>query len=220
MNPSTIVTLAVAIVTTLVLGQVTGEPAVAIAFGAGLLVAWVGGWFLRAARPAPAHAPVSTDDLAAAGWAEFHRELARARRFNGEFAVMRWPMRAEPAADDRSEIITGIEGRARRIDRVWVDGSDVLVLLPETSRAAAEVVLERIRSVPSLAEITPTMASFPQDGITSGALLAVIDDQEAAAAPRSISVILPESWARVKADAAAIGDTDRATAEERAMQHG
>jgi hypothetical protein len=220
MKARTIVTLAAAIVTTLVLGQLTGQPAVSIAFGSGLLVAWAGGRLSRFADQAVVDAPGTADGQATAGWTEFHRELARARRFNGEFAVMRWPLRHEPADGDRSEIMGGIEGRARRIDRVWVDGSDVLVLLPETSRAAAEVVLERIRSVPALAEITPTMASFPQDGITSGALLSVIDDQEQAVAPRSISVILPESWARVKSEAAAVAEPDLTATEERAMQHG
>jgi hypothetical protein len=60
----------------------------------------------------------------------------------------------------------------RSVDRVWGDGSQIYVLLPECNRDQGQRALERIaREQPLLHSHTVGLASFPQDGVTSGALL-------------------------------------------------
>ena len=64
----------------------------------------------------------------------------------------------------------------RKLNRVWADGEDIYVLLPEGGRAMAESMLERISE--PLAELVPdsvaAIATFPQDGLSIGGLLAAL----------------------------------------------
>lgn len=110
---------------------------------------------------------------ASRGWAEFHRELARARRFDRAFGIVRFAG-AELVAPGETRIRDRLAAMSRRIDRVWADGDDVFVLLPEADAAAVDgsVVRARQRIGEGLGQ--PNVAIFPSNGITSGAMIACL----------------------------------------------
>ena len=122
-------------------------------------------------------------EVAEAAWNEFHRELRRARRHARSLSLVRL-VTSEPGADrddapapDPGAIVRRIGLHLRLMDRAWVDGRSVFVLLPESRREAAETLLARVReSVPDLITATPRIATFPDDGLTSGALIGALHD--------------------------------------------
>lgn len=179
---------------------VTGDAATGFALAAGVLLGVVGSIFVvPALRAAPAGVGAAVDD-AAGGWAEFHRELARARRFESPFALVRFSPGGDPdeAALQaiRDEIATG----ARRIDRLWVDGNDVIALLPASTESATQAMLARTRgSVAALADVEPSVALFPEHGITSGALIAAVYGGDRNDVPTPIAAVRPEPRAHAPA---------------------
>jgi hypothetical protein len=125
---------------------------------------------------APPETEAATVTSAETGWAEFRREMRRARRGVKALTILRIPM-GDPGTDDvllaaRSEEIAG---HLRLVDRTWVDDGSVYVLLPESPRGAADVLLTRIRAVaPALLQADVRTATFPDDGLTSGAIIAAV----------------------------------------------
>lgn len=116
--------------------------------------------------------PASLASSGASGWEDLHRELARARRHERPLAIVRLPGKGGTDAAARA---TAIAPFLRRIDRVWSEHGDVNVLLPETDRAAAERLVERLRAgQPETFGTEASIASFPADGLTSGALLSTL----------------------------------------------
>lgn len=109
---------------------------------------------------------------------ELQNELTRSRRYEHPFFVVRIPCwstgqerwkRGQELAFDLSSLV-------RSVDRVWADGSDVYLLLPECGRERGMGMLARISD--PLAELLSeaeragiSLAAFPDDGLTSGALL-------------------------------------------------
>ena len=82
-------------------------------------------------------------------------------------------------ADGRTDLAT----RSRRlglhlrlVDRTWVDDGSIYVLLPESPRAAADVLITRIRADVAGASCRSDvrLATFPEDGLTSGAIIAAV----------------------------------------------
>jgi hypothetical protein len=166
---------AIVITLTLVIGLTagvaSGQPFLAVALAVGLAVGYAAAFLtvpaLRLGRRGTTGAAISD---ATTGWAEFHRELTRARRFDGSFALVRLN---GAAGDDVNAIRDQIAGVTRRIDRVWVDGGQILLLLPEAATAAVEAAIGRIRPVvPEAVLADPGIAVFPQHGITSESLIA------------------------------------------------
>ena len=114
-------------------------------------------------------------------WTDLRHELNRSRRYERCFTILRialpaadgsrrWRGRASTAAGSAHAIAPLV----RSVDGVWTDDADVYVLLPECDRTNGERTLERIEV--SLVEALPsgssiTLATFPHDGRTSGALL-------------------------------------------------
>jgi len=116
------------------------------------------------------HATPATSEDA---WATVHRELARARRHERPLALVRLPGdgRQESALTRAEAIVPYL----RRIDRVWAEHGDVNLLLPEADRAAAQRLVERLRErQPDAQASEASIASFPADGLTSGAILATL----------------------------------------------
>jgi hypothetical protein len=155
-------------------GVATGQPLLAAALAAGLIVGYATAFMtvpaLRLGRRGTTGAAI---DDANTGWAEFHRELTRARRFDGRFGLVRLDGGRATAAEDLAAIRDRIAGVTRRIDRVWIDGEEILLLLPEATTAAVEAAIGRIRPVvPEAVLANPGIAIFPQHGITSGSLIA------------------------------------------------
>lgn len=158
------------------------------------LVALVGGILLlalvampRAAAPDAGRREVSR--LAETGWAEFRRELRRTRRAARPMTVVRIPA-ADPAAADDDLLAARAEhlaGELRLVDRTWIDDGSLYVLLPESPREAAASVLERIgMRRPDLLSGELRMATFPDDGLTSGALISAIHGSPSGHAPTPI----------------------------------
>lgn len=173
----------------------TGDLGTGAALALGVVLGVAGSIFVvPALRAAPAGVGAAVDD-SASGWAEFHRELARARRFEVPFALVRFsPGEADQTALEaiRDAVATG----ARRIDRLWVDGSDVIALLPASTETATQAMLARTRaSVAALADVEPSVALFPEHGITSGALIAAVYGGDRNDVPTPIAAVRPESRA-------------------------
>ena len=119
-------------------------------------------------------------------WEDLQHEIDRSRRYGHSFSVVRLASRTRLRARsngagsrrraevERKALMVGV--LVRKLDRVWADGEDIYVLLPEGGRAMAESMLERISE--PLAELVPdsvaAIATFPQDGLSIGGLLAAL----------------------------------------------
>jgi hypothetical protein len=113
---------------------------------------------------------------------ELELELSRSRRFGHSFVLVRIPSagvaNGGPASGE--DIAAAISALVRRVDKVWPEGAEVYVLLPECERGMAAAMLARIRSqLPDLlAEdvgLAISWAAFPEDGFTKRALLGAIE---------------------------------------------
>ena len=182
-----------AVVLGVAVGIAFGDAVPGIAFGLGLLLGFAGSVLvIPALRAAPAGLRGAAIDDADTGWVEFHRELARARRFDRPFAAIRVPLSEPLAGEEIVAVRNDLAEHARRIDRLWIDDTDIFVLLPETSKEAAEIVLERIRArLPALLG-RPSLIQFPEHGITSGALISAIYAGAGSEAPTTIGPVRPE----------------------------
>ena len=78
-------------------------------------------------------------------------------------------------ADDPESRSRRLHEHLRLVDRTWVDDGSVYMLLPESSRAAADALVARILTVaPELLPAEVRLATFPDDGLTSGALISAV----------------------------------------------
>jgi hypothetical protein len=159
-------------------GRLFGQPgtdllvvALVVIVGLCAIAAWVN------AQPGP-------DALTASGLDAFRAELDRARRHRRTFAMAR--LELEPAADGRAAAspddanstptIQLIGASLRITDRAWLDDGDVVILLPESDRETAESFAERIRAAaPGRFTARMGIAAFPDDGLTSSALLDALE---------------------------------------------
>jgi hypothetical protein len=158
-----------------------------LVFASGTLAAFA---ILALLRP---HSPASSTSLvrhAEFGWGYLRTELARSRRHDRRFAVVGVPEDVWAAAtdDDDSKIERGldvaaaVQGLVRRPDRAWVDAARLHVLLTDCDRQRGLAFLERARgAMPQVfADDRVRLVVFPDDGITSGALLSSLDGDEVA----------------------------------------
>ncbi len=130
------------------------------------------------------------------GWAEFRRELRRSRRGVRPMTIVRLPGPADPAAAEAADL----SGRARRlhrhlrlVDRTWVDEGSIYILLPESARVGADTLLGRLRRLtPDLVQEDVRVATFPDDGLTSGALISAVHGASLSATPTPIRAALAE----------------------------
>lgn len=123
---------------------------------------------------------VAGGDAEDAGWTEFRRELRRARRAGRPLTLLR--LAAEDLSAEQDDRVPDLALRVREllahvrvVDRAWVDDGSIYVMLPESARADAERMMVRIRA--SVANLLPErvhLATFPADGLTSGALIASV----------------------------------------------
>jgi hypothetical protein len=172
------------------------DPAPSLAFWLGVIgvLALV---LVLLTAPAEQSEPVSTP--ARAGWAEFRRELRRSRRGGRAMTIVRLPGPSSPTPAE--EDIAG--GRARRlhahlrlVDRTWVDDGSVYILLPESSRTAAESLLSRLRHAePEIVTDDVRRATFPDDGLTSGALISAVHGATLSEVPTPIREAVAEDEA-------------------------
>ena len=119
------------------------------------------------------------DPLEWAGLDALRRELDRARRHRRSFALLRMTMApgAAPSSSTRSDDVENktlalVGASLRLTDRAWRDGMDVIVLLPEAGRITAADLAARLeRLAPGRFASAVGIAVFPEDGLTSGALV-------------------------------------------------
>jgi hypothetical protein len=149
---------------------------------------------LLTAPEEPAAASVETP--ARAGWAEFRRELRRSRRSVRSMTLLRLPGPGSPEAAEAATLpdrSRRLHEHLRLVDRTWVDDGSVYVLLPESPRAAADALLGRLRSVtPDLVADDVRIATFPDDGLTSGALISAVHGDSLSEVPTPIRVAIAE----------------------------
>jgi hypothetical protein len=157
-----------------------------VAAGPGIATALLGGGALllmtstdRRRRP---ERSVDRDDED--HWAEFRREFRRSRRHARPLTLIRVPGDAirggtlhDAVTGDRDlhDWTRELTRNLRLIDRAWIDEGSVYLLLPESTRTAATVLLDRLRDsglhVPDV-----RTACFPEDGLTTGAIVAAVHD--------------------------------------------
>ena len=143
---------------------------------------------------APPDAQAPAVSTAEAGWSEFRREMRRSRRGVKTLTVLRVPMSEnveEPELEARSEALAA---HLRLVDRSWVDDGSIYVLLPESPQAAAASLLARVRNVsPALLPADVRTATFPDDGLTSGAIIAALHGAGLAEVPIPIRASVVEA---------------------------
>jgi hypothetical protein len=139
---------------------------------------------------APAEPASVIPTPARAGWAEFRRELRRSRRSTRPMTLMRTLSLPGPetVADDEADARSRrLHGHLRLVDRTWVDDGNVYILLPETTRAGADSLLTRLQTVaPELLPGDIRLATFPDDGLTSGALISAVHGASLSEVPTPI----------------------------------
>ena len=178
----------------LIVGLLFGDPLPGVAFGLGLLLGGVGSVVVvPALRAAPAGIKGAAIDDVGTGWVEFHRELARARRFDRQFAIARFSVGRSPDQGVLVGLRNEIALISRRIDRLWIDEDHILLLLPEATEAAAKAALSRVHvGVAAAVAFEPGLALYPEHGITSGALIAAVYGSGQADVPTPIAAARPE----------------------------
>lgn len=105
-------------------------------------------------------------------WAQFRRELNRSRRYRHDLTLV-W---LGPRDDEEvigEELLATVQSLTRDVDCCWIADGRMLVLLPESARTGAERLVSRLAGAEPklLARLEVRIAAFPEDGLTSGALL-------------------------------------------------
>lgn len=101
------------------------------------------------------------------------REVDRARRGGRPLTLARFPLRDAAMAGIRlsDKHLDLVQRTLRTVDRIWLDREDLYVLMPESDRNSAEIGLLRLRTrLSALGGIVPSVAVFPDDGVTMGSL--------------------------------------------------
>lgn len=142
---------------------------------------------VRPATTAVAARPLADVRVEGEPWQHLHDELRRSRRHGHPFVLARIKMGAGlsamgggPAgASRRAEmILDAVEAVLRTTDGCWLHDGNVYALLPETDRSMADNFVQRARQMyPGvLSSADVALVGFPEDGITSGSLLAAFTD--------------------------------------------
>ncbi len=113
-------------------------------------------------------------------WSEIGEELDRSRRFGRDFSLIRigTPARSTTTGSrDPQADVALMAQTLRSIDRAWPVDDAILMMLPESTREQAEAMVKRLQAHPllDLRESPIAIAAFPADGVTSGALLAALN---------------------------------------------
>jgi hypothetical protein len=133
-----------------------------------------------------------TSTNAATGWNDLGREVDRCRRSGMSFALLRFS-----AADERltrrhfthrhndrrthaatvQSCVDLLRSAVRSVDHVWMDGTHTYVVLCDTEVRGIKAFLARLSvSAPEIVERSePASCVFPDDGMTSAALVAALD---------------------------------------------
>jgi hypothetical protein len=110
-------------------------------------------------------------------WDQFRRELDRSRRFGRSFVIGRIPAgdaKAKASIRTPHARLAMLPLLVRSVDQIWYSRGTVYVLLPETDRAGMQSLLQRLQAAAPglLPQDGIAVAQFPDDGLTTGSLLA------------------------------------------------
>jgi len=182
-----------------ILLAVVGDLGVWLVFATGVAATFV---VIALLRPFGDGSSMSFVRHAESGWGYLRTELARSRRYDRRFTVVGIPVELwgpKAATDDEKanlglEVAGDVQRLVRRPDRAWVDESRLYLLLTDCNRQQGLAFLARARvEMPQLfGDERTRLAVFPDDGITSGALLASLDGS-------GLAAIEPERTGRVAA---------------------
>jgi hypothetical protein len=112
-----------------------------------------------------------TRDRALAGTPDvLWRELDRSRRHAHPLAVVRLA-----GAPDDIDALVAATGHGRETDGWWVQRRALFLVLPETDRDGANAAVTRLLTAADRSLAFATVAVFPEDGVTAGALLDAIE---------------------------------------------
>lgn len=117
----------------------------------------------------------SSTDPAAAGWNALERELRRARRSGHPLAVNRIvPRGAAP-----SDVAASIRTRLRTTDLYFASRSCVYVTMPDATAADARCAMRRLCEPIEESGVSCRIesATFPEDALTTGALIAQLSPE-------------------------------------------
>jgi hypothetical protein len=147
---------------------------------------------------APPEMPMPAVSTAETGWAEFRREMRRSRRGVKALTIVRVPMADDISEEELEARSEALAAHLRLVDRTWVDDGSIYVLLPESPKPAVDALLARVREgAPALLPADVRTATFPDDGLTSGAIIAALHGAalEQVPIPIRASVIEPDEAA-------------------------
>lgn len=130
----------------------------------------------RRAADEPSHRPVPSAGLGTGpGTLDLIAgELARARRHERPFSVLHIS-RDGTLYGSTERAAQVIRASLRECDRMETDGSGIAILLTETDAVGAAMCAERIAASIGIDARLVRRASFPEDGVTSGALCAFLE---------------------------------------------
>lgn len=117
-------------------------------------------------------------------WYPLRYELARSRRYEKDFVLAAGHVGGERGSARRTKNAVEAYSRVvRDTDAVWEHRGRLYILLAETSIDAASEVVERLgQSLEEELRIRDLqMAAFPDDGVTTAALITATEKQDAPA---------------------------------------
>ena len=121
------------------------------------------------------------------------RELDRSRRYERRFAVLAATLIGELREEDRTRLSRAVESSLRTSDVFCIAERRIYLMLPEADANAAQQAFERISELEPSAvdELSLAIAVFPDDGVTMGALLALLRNADVARRRRMSQIDRP-----------------------------
>lgn len=107
-------------------------------------------------------------------WGPLANELARSRRYGRTLVLLR--VGVPPGTPERATLQARLTTFVRMTDRAWVTGDDLFVVVPESDKADAQRLIERMRSATGslFSGVSVQMATFPDDAVTARALIQAV----------------------------------------------
>jgi hypothetical protein len=131
---------------------------------------------LRSVAPSLGQPSSVPTHLERRGWHAFEHELSRARRYERPISLIRGPLPSPSEATAQLDAMADINKSLRTVDTAWIDGGALWILATEADRNMADQLVERIVGSTWLERDEVRIASFPDDALTAGALISMLQD--------------------------------------------
>jgi hypothetical protein len=133
---------------------------------------------IRSVAPSLAQPAFVPTHLERRGWHAFEHELSRARRYERPIALLRGPLPSPTEATAQLDVMADINKSLRTVDTAWIDGGALWILATEADRTMAGQLVDRIVRTTWLEAEDVRIASFPDDALTAGGLISLLQDDE------------------------------------------